>query len=230
VNFRVYKLTRRQVAASDCVTVWNTTNFGTTNDRQIKIPAIGNTPFITKATQTAHPTIPQYAERFNQPVGTWDVGNVTKLNSMFSEAPAFNQPLNDWTILFDTFDPSCTAFPVALVSFEAVRKESAGWLTWSTTEEVNSDRFEIRRSSDAKHWNLIGELPSATQSNVLKKYGFTENAPLSGPSYYRLRMVDRALDGKDAAFAYSGIQKLMRHRSCIPIRLRTRSQSEITGV
>lgn len=122
-----------------------------------------------------------------------------------SAAPARNYLVNTkgWTMLFDTFDPSCTTFPVTLVSFEAVRQESAALLTWSTTEEVNSDRFEIQRSSDGKYWNVIGELPSGTQSYVLKKYEFTDNAPVSGTNYYRLRMVD-----KDGTYAFSRIQKL----------------------
>jgi surface protein len=120
-------------------------------------------------------------------------------------APARNYLVNTkgWTILFDTFDPSCTTFPVKLVSFEVSRQESAALLTWATTEETNSDRFEIQRSSDGKHWSLIGDLPSATQSNVLNKYVFTDNAPELGPNYYRLKMVD-----KDDTFAYSRIQKL----------------------
>ena len=96
--------------------------------------------------------------------------------------------------------------PVTLVSF-TVSKEanSTALLNWGTTEETNSDRFEIERSSDAKDWKTIGTKASHGESKVLRKYDFVDQAPAAGLNYYRLKMVDRATDGKDAAFAYSRI-------------------------
>ena len=35
---------------------------------------------------------------FNQPIGNWDVSNVTNMFSMFSNAAAFNQPIGDWNV------------------------------------------------------------------------------------------------------------------------------------
>ena len=35
---------------------------------------------------------------FNQPIGNWDVSNVTDMNWMFYQASSFNQPLNDWDV------------------------------------------------------------------------------------------------------------------------------------
>ena len=35
---------------------------------------------------------------FNQPIGNWDVGNVTGMSQMFSDAIVFNQPLDDWDV------------------------------------------------------------------------------------------------------------------------------------
>ena len=37
--------------------------------------------------------VQQYGE-----IGTWDVSTVTNMNSMFSRALSFNQPLNDWNV------------------------------------------------------------------------------------------------------------------------------------
>ncbi len=66
-------------------------------------------------------------------------------------------------------------------------------LSWTTTEEANSNHFEIQHSLDAKLWKEIGRIKSAGVSNSLQHYGFTHTAPSGGINYYRLRMAD--LDG-----------------------------------
>jgi len=35
---------------------------------------------------------------FNQPIGDWDVSNVTYMRWMFESAYAFNQPIGDWDV------------------------------------------------------------------------------------------------------------------------------------
>jgi len=91
--------------------------------------------------------------------------------------------------------------PVTLVSFTATKEANASaLLNWETTEETNSDRFEIERSSDAQSWKAIGAKASHGESTVLRKYNFVDQVPAAGLNYYRLKMVD-----KDATFAYSRI-------------------------
>ena len=34
----------------------------------------------------------------NEDISLWDVFNVTYMNSMFSNATSFNQPLNNWVV------------------------------------------------------------------------------------------------------------------------------------
>ena len=38
------------------------------------------------------------AEFFNQPIGNWDVSNVTTMRYMFFQATSFNQPIGDWDV------------------------------------------------------------------------------------------------------------------------------------
>jgi hypothetical protein len=35
---------------------------------------------------------------FNQPLGSWDVGNVTDMTEMFDGCSSFNQPLGSWNV------------------------------------------------------------------------------------------------------------------------------------
>lgn len=112
----------------------------------------------------------------------------------------------NWIISGDTFDVTCVSLPVTLVTFNASRRESSSVLTWATTEETNSDRFEIQRSADGKGWYQIGVLASSGESTVLKTYTFEDSAPGNGLNYYRLKMIDRATGRGDGSFAYSRIQ------------------------
>lgn len=108
-----------------------------------------------------------------------------------------------WTISGDTFDAACVSLPVTLVSFDVSRRESAAELKWATTEEINSDYFEIQRSADSKVWQRIGVLASSGESTVHKNYHFEDYAPAHGLNYYRLKMVDN-----DGTYAFSRIQRL----------------------
>jgi hypothetical protein len=40
----------------------------------------------------------EYADMFNQPLNSWNVGNVRNMHRMFWNAHAFNQPLNSWNV------------------------------------------------------------------------------------------------------------------------------------
>lgn len=102
-----------------------------------------------------------------------------------------------------TVDLSASPLPVTLISFSAVKKELTSFLIWATSMEMNSDRFEIERSTDAGSWNKIGQVMAAFESNIKNSYDFTDENPESGLNYYRLKMIDR-----DGTFAYSHIKSV----------------------
>ena len=88
-------------------------------------------------------------------------------------------------------------------------------LEWSTQQEVNSSYFDIQRSANGSTWDKIGSVAAKGYASNLTHYIYTDNAPLTGVAYYRLKMV--AADGKQA---YSEIKtvhtSLLKSISCFP--------------
>ncbi|MCF0070910.1 putative Ig domain-containing protein [Dyadobacter sp. CY261] len=96
-----------------------------------------------------------------------------------------------------------SALPVTLVSFNASSEGETAALAWATSEETNSDRFDIERSQNGRNWIKIGSLASHKESNTTQYYSFVDASPLNGENLYRLKMVDL-----DETFAYSRIESL----------------------
>lgn len=95
------------------------------------------------------------------------------------------------------------SLPVKLISFNARASENQAFLVWSTSEESNSDFFEVQRSENATDWYIIGQQKAHGESQSVKQYNFTDIRPSAGTSYYRLKMVDL-----DQTFAYSTIRSV----------------------
>ena len=100
------------------------------------------------------------------------------------------------------------ALPVTLVNFEVNKNEKSVQLDWSTSAEINSDYFDIQRSSTGKSWTNIGrvETKGSLENAALEDYVFIDNEPLPGENLYRLKMVDT-----DGSFAYSQIRAVIFH-------------------
>lgn len=93
--------------------------------------------------------------------------------------------------------------PVQLISFKAERLNYVVETEWITASEKNNSHFLIERSADGKKFESLGRVNGAGNSTVINKYRFTDDQPLKGTSYYRLKQVD--FDGK---FSYSKIEKV----------------------
>lgn len=94
--------------------------------------------------------------------------------------------------------------PVKLVGFSGAKEGNHALLAWSTSEEVNSERFEIERSAEGRKWNTIGTVASnGDVLNSISSYTFSDENPGHGENLYRLKMIDR-----DQTFTYSRIVSL----------------------
>ncbi|HEV7381524.1 MAG TPA: BspA family leucine-rich repeat surface protein, partial [Dyadobacter sp.] len=103
------------------------------------------------------------------------------------------------------YNASCATLPVELISFDANESEREVMLTWSTSSEINSDHFEVQRSTNGRDWKHLDHVAGAGESEKVRLYKFTDATPLQGVNYYRLKMVDI-----DQTFAYSRIVSVNR--------------------
>ncbi len=80
--------------------------------------------------------------------------------------------------------------PVSLIAFTAEMMNETVVLNWTTVVETNNKKFIIERSQNLSNWVAIGEVAGNGNTTALVNYSFTDNAPLNGLTYYRLKQVD----------------------------------------
>lgn len=88
------------------------------------------------------------------------------------------------------------ALPIELISFTGEIEGNMHLLEWTTASEIQNDYFDIERSSDAGTFEIIGRVSGAGNSQVVTRYTFTDEQPLNGLNYYRLKQTD--YDGKSS--------------------------------
>jgi hypothetical protein len=113
------------------------------------------------------------------------------LNAIF-----FNDPFgSEYRILADVL------LPVLLSQFNVSSVENAVTLNWTTTEEINSSKFEIQHSTDSKIWKSVGSIAAYGESSETQHYSFSHSTLSPGNNYYRLKMIDL-----DLTYSYSRIE------------------------
>ncbi|KAA9332612.1 T9SS type A sorting domain-containing protein [Adhaeribacter soli] len=90
--------------------------------------------------------------------------------------------------------------PVELKSFTAKASGKSVLLNWETASEKDNAYFIVERSHNAKEFKALGKLEGKGASATLQHYNFTDNTPLAGLSYYRLKQVDF-----NSGFTYSPV-------------------------
>ncbi|QCK16374.1 T9SS type A sorting domain-containing protein [Mangrovivirga cuniculi] len=92
--------------------------------------------------------------------------------------------------------------PVELISFEARinQSELIVNLKWATATEINNEKFIVQRSIDGSTWMPVTEVQGAGDSNEILYYSTSDDNPVLGKSYYRLKQIDF-----DGDFEYSPI-------------------------
>jgi hypothetical protein len=80
--------------------------------------------------------------------------------------------------------------PVQWLFFKASRLSYLVELEWATASEKNNSHFLVERSVDGKNFEILGRVNGAGNSTAMHQYRFTDDQPLRGTSYYRIRQVD----------------------------------------
>ena len=102
------------------------------------------------------------------------------------------------SFLFNTNLCSSTTLPITLVEFKGQEKNATTIaLSWKTSNEINFNRFEVEKSRDGVHFELIGLVFPWENANHID-YSFNDKNVNAGANYYRLKMIDN-----DAAYQYS---------------------------
>ena len=120
-----------------------------------------------------------------------DIGNITS-----TVVTSFN------TKFAIGYPPS--PLPVTIVSFKAKVSGNKVSCEWETASEINNDYFTVERSADGIQFASIGSVKGAGNSTTPKYYQFTDEFPLSGNSYYRLRQKDF-----DGTYTYSEAEHII---------------------
>jgi hypothetical protein len=103
--------------------------------------------------------------------------------------------------------PSCEIFgllPIELKDFRAeLNNDDHVILNWETASEKNNRFFTVQRSRDGEKFEDVGTVPAAGNSVSPKVYAFTDELPLAGYSYYRLKQTDY-----EGSFVFSAIRMI----------------------
>ena len=129
---------------------------------------------------------------------TWVCGS-TLLYSMSTTGPNFLESQVSVTCI----NPPSAILPLTLLSFDAEKKGGKVETKWQTEQEVNTDYFDVERSTNGVNFVSIGQV-KATGLKQKSNYAFTDNTPPQSNSlYYRLKMFD-----KDGTFEYSKVKSI----------------------
>jgi hypothetical protein len=84
--------------------------------------------------------------------------------------------------------------PIELLSFTGSNEGKYNRLNWVTASEINTEKFEVEKSTDRlSMWKFLESVPAAGNSTTSLNYSIIDNQPVVGNNYYRLKIID--IDG-----------------------------------
>ncbi|MEM6965223.1 MAG: PA14 domain-containing protein [Bacteroidota bacterium] len=89
-----------------------------------------------------------------------------------------------------------------LLNFRVEKNGIQSEIEWLMLDDVLVDFYEVERSLDGIHFELLGEI-SAYQTSVPRHYQLTDSNPEYGENFYRLKLIYN-----DGSFNYSSIRRL----------------------
>jgi Secretion system C-terminal sorting domain len=97
------------------------------------------------------------------------------------------------------------ALPVVLGNFSAnLSTGNKVVISWTTTQEINTDRFDVEKSIDGISWQSIATQKATGFSAAPVSYSATDEAPFKGSNFYRI--IVRDIDGKTSISAIRNVR------------------------
>ena len=108
---------------------------------------------------------------------------------------------NDYRLIVTPAAP----LPVQLTSFGGTYANGVSSLNWQTSQELNSDHFELFRSFDGIHFISAGSIKAGGNTYTARNYQYKDQVSTMAGNYvfYKLKQVD-----KDDKFTFSSVVKL----------------------
>ncbi len=105
--------------------------------------------------------------------------------------------------------------PVKFSSFTSKLVSQGVLLQWSTSYELNNERYVIEKSTDGRNYAAIGETEGGENGLLTQLFNFTDASYTSGNiAYYRIRQVD--IDGSST---YSKVVYVNTSRSAGQLKI-----------
>lgn len=92
---------------------------------------------------------------------------------------------------FGSMSGSVNPLPIELLEFKGNwNAKQQAELYWQTASEQNSNYFDLQRSADGWSFESLAQVKASGHSALKQEYRHTDQQPLPGTSYYRLKQVD----------------------------------------
>lgn len=112
-----------------------------------------------------------------------------------------NMNISQWMIQYTK--AAGGVLPAALSHYEVNTCQNQVVVEWTSTQESNTNYFEIERAGADLRFSAIGKIAAAGNSGNIHNYSFTDQQPLAGTSFYRLALVN-----SDGVKEYFDIKKV----------------------
>ncbi len=162
---------------------WDLSNSGTPSNANVTLYWENqNRSQITDFTdlRIAHYTGTQWENLGQSSITSSDPGSIT-VNGVTSFSP----------FTFGSMSSTVNPLPVRFLSFNADAYKDSVKLHWSTSDEVNNQKFIVERAvNTVASFEELGETAGSGNVPGVHYYNFTDRSPVAGNLYYRLNQVD----------------------------------------